>query len=85
MQLHDFATIPEKQTADILVFKTNLRFKKDVKQVEDLLNAVKGIVRWTVDTEDCDKVLRIESKNISTHEIITILHSAGYFCEEMTA
>ena len=67
----------------IIIFKTNIRFKKDVKKIEPVLNAHPVILRWTVDREDVDNVLRIEATQEHTHELITTIRQAGFLCEEL--
>jgi copper chaperone len=68
---------------EILVFKTNIRLKKDLKVVEPLLNKNDSILRWNVDRADADRVLRVvTSANISC-ELQNQLTQAGYICEEL--
>ncbi len=68
---------------EVLVFKTNLRYKKQVTAVASSLNNIEGVQKWNVDLHDCDKVLRIEANNISPQVIKHTLLRAGYFCEEL--
>ena len=67
----------------ILVFKTNLSFKKDVERISSLLNNLRGVIRWNVDLSDIDNVLRIESIRITPNNIIQLISAAGYRCEEL--
>ena len=67
----------------VLVFKTNLQFKKDVNRLSPVLSKISGILRWNVDREDIDKVLRIETRVLTAQEIIRLVNNAGYFCEEL--
>jgi hypothetical protein len=67
----------------VLVFKTNLQFKKDVNRLSPVLSKISGILRWNVDREDIDKVLRIETRVLTAQEIICLVNKAGYFCEEL--
>lgn len=69
----------------ILVFKTNVRRKKDEKKIERLLNTIPVITRWNIDRDDVDRVLRIESINVSPGKVINALSEAGYHCEELTS
>ena len=69
---------------DILIFKTNIRYKKDLKHIETALRVHQNIFRWNVDREDSDKVLRIESIDLTTKQIISIINQSGYTCEELT-
>lgn len=68
---------------DVLVFRTNIRFKKDLRVVGTVLDKTPGVERWNVDREDTDKVLRIESRNTQPADIIQIVTAAGFFCEEL--
>lgn len=68
---------------DILVFKTNVIDRKQVRKLFPVLKVLDGIQRWNVDLHDIDKVLRIEAVSISPRSVETILQQAGYFCKEL--
>ena len=68
---------------EVLVFKTNLRFKKQIFAVTPHINNLLGVTRWNVDLYDKDKVLRIESQDLSPRKVEDTLQQAGYFCEEL--
>jgi len=68
---------------NILIFKTNIRFKKDLKKIMPFLDAHKLVIKWNVDRQDTDKILRIESTSGDTFEIIKTIKEAGYHCEEL--
>ncbi|MDE3247687.1 MAG: hypothetical protein KGO82_03440 [Bacteroidota bacterium] len=67
----------------ILVFKTNLRTRTMVQQISPELNQVQGILRWNVDLQDIDNVLRVEGEGITVNGIVNRLVEAGYRCEEL--
>jgi hypothetical protein len=69
--------------SDILVFKTNLAQKNDIEKAGLLLNAEAAIRHWNVDCDDIDHVLRIEADNLNPSQVISILMSAGFTCEEL--
>jgi hypothetical protein len=71
-------------TMEVLVFKTNLQQADDVERVMSTMNDEQRILRWTVDREDCDKVLRVESDHILPDEVAALIRQAGYSCEELT-
>ena len=77
------SSVLRKRPVLVLVFKTNLRFKKDIRQVQPLLDNHRGILAWNVDRNDIDNVLRIEAMHVQAHDIIGLLTNAGYFCEEL--
>jgi hypothetical protein len=68
---------------EVLVFKTNLRFKKQINAVTPHINTLQGIARWNVDLDDTDKILRIESVDLSPRSVEATLQQAGYICEEL--
>lgn len=67
----------------VLVFRTNINHKEDLKRIETLFRNVKEISSWNVDLEDHDKVLRLESSTIDIETIIKMTNEAGFFCEEL--
>jgi hypothetical protein len=68
---------------EILVFKTNVQYKKNLKQVMPHLNEMKGVIRWNIDFHDRDKILRIVSNDLSPRVVENTLKNAGYACEEL--
>lgn len=70
-------------TKQVLVFKTNIRTKADRLVVKDSLDSQQLINQWSVDMQDVDCVLRIETPGISPHEIITLINRHGYQCSEL--
>ncbi|MTI30226.1 hypothetical protein [Xanthovirga aplysinae] len=68
----------------LLIFRTDIKTRKKVKVIKPLFNNHPLIVKWSVDTEDIDNVLRIETINdISENEIIILLKACGFHCEPL--
>jgi hypothetical protein len=67
----------------VLVFKTNLNAKEDISKIEKGLNNLQGVLDWSVDISDIDKVLRVEANTDNPFEILSVLHTEGYQCEEL--
>lgn len=67
----------------ILIFKTNLNNTKDVTRISLMLNTENRVIRWNVDLSDIDNVLRIESNQLQPIQIIQLMATAGYNCEEL--
>lgn len=78
-----FIELSEIIAVHVLVFKTNIRYKKDVMAIASALNTQTSILKWHIDREDIDKILRIESLLNNAHEIISTIQLAGYCCEEL--
>ena len=67
---------------EVYVYKTNITNKKMVDALESVLSQQNEINQWTVDTEDCDKVLRIVSNEVFPEEhYMKIVHREGIECE----
>ena len=74
------STITEtKQT--ILVFKTNIN-KQNENKLAQFLNKPE-VLKWNIDFEDCDKVLRIVTKSLTCEEIILAAKQKGITCAEL--
>ena len=74
----------EVTALEVLVFKTNLHSHTDVLRITSALDQLPGVLRWNVDLQDVDHVLRIESRNLPTAVVKGALNCAGYLCDELT-
>ena len=68
---------------EVLVFKTNLTDQKRISDIESSLDIHPNIIKWNVDMDDADFILRIVSNNIAANEVESLLLKAGYYCEEL--
>ncbi len=68
---------------EILVFRTNVNTSKAIRELAPLFNGHLFISRWNFDLEDCDRILRIEASAQISDEIIKIVRSKGFDCEEL--
>lgn len=69
---------------EVLVFKTNIKTKRRVKDVSQILDTLPLLTTWSVDTQDVDNVLRIVTTgNVLENEIIELLISQGFYCEAL--
>jgi len=67
----------------ILIYKTNIRYKRDVRNIAPIINNIASITGWHIDRADIDRVLRIEATDNDTEAIRNQIRYAGYFCEEL--
>ena len=68
---------------EVLVFKTNVTSKKKVSKVSALLTSFPAIEQWNFDLDDCDKVLRVVSRGVNPGSVESLLHNAGFNCQEL--
>ncbi len=69
--------------SEVLVFKTNISTDRQLESVSVILSTLQNVIRWNVDREDIDNVLRIECDQLSPQTIIDFLKDAGFECEEL--
>lgn len=67
----------------IYIFKTSVKTKQEEIRVGELLSKHQEIINWNFDLEDCDHILRINSLELRSLEIIHVLVSNGFECEEL--
>lgn len=68
----------------ILIFRTNVQHRKEaIHALNILYNYLQPDERATIDLEDCDKVLRVESSHVNPQEVIAIMNQSGYDCAEL--
>jgi len=66
-----------------LIFKTNISTQKDFMVVKTALEKSFEIKRSTIDLDDCDKVLRIETTQSKPENISNEVKKLHYSCEEL--
>lgn len=70
-------------TADIEVFKTNVKCPEDADRLKCILAGKYPGSKVSFDLEDCDKVLRIEGNNIHADAVIMLLQNEGIYCRAL--
>jgi copper chaperone len=64
-----------------LKFKTNINCGGCVAKVTPFLNDKQGVEKWNVDTENPDKVLTIETCDLTSEDIIDTIQKTGFRIE----
>ena len=72
------------EPANIYIFTSNIATAQDVLVLRDVFDRHPQIECWSVDTEDCDKVLRVISGEMSSMRIKELVRLCGYDCVELT-
>jgi hypothetical protein len=68
---------------EVFVFKTNINGIHHIEKLKTYFNNRDEILRWSVDMQDIDKVLRVEAESDNPSDIINIVQTAGFECEEL--
>lgn len=67
----------------IYIFKTSVRTKRQVRQLQPHLDAMLPGEQWNFDLQDCDRILRINSEEPIVLKIIDLLNIHQFDCEEL--
>lgn len=67
----------------ISVFKTTISTKEKAKYATPTIDKITEIQNWNFDIEDCDHILRIESKKPISKTVINELKKIGFKCVEL--
>lgn len=65
------------------VFRTNIINSTHVKNVAPTLQSIVGVHKWNIDLHDIDKVLRVETQDLTPDAIANVVQMAGYYCVEL--
>ena len=69
---------------NLLIFQTDIKSKKKVNYLHPVFNEHDDILKWTVDLEDIDKVLRIEATaRLTENDIIHLVQPHGFYIESL--
>lgn len=67
---------------EVLVFRTSVMHEQEVSRVQSLLT-IPAIKRWNFDLDDCDRILRVISDEVSPRYVESALNNAGFLCQEL--
>ncbi|HEX8547158.1 MAG TPA: hypothetical protein VF691_09370 [Cytophagaceae bacterium] len=70
------------EKTEILVFKTNIESENEYSKITTALEEF-SIVKWNIDHEDKDNILRIVSDGTGSVDIVSAISEIGFFCEEL--
>ena len=66
------------------IFKTDIQSAETVTALAPVFDSLPQVTRWTVDREDIDNVLRIESfDSLSENDVIQLSRIYGFQCEPL--
>jgi copper chaperone CopZ len=66
-----------------LQFKTNIKCDGCVASVTPHLNALEGIQNWEVDIKNPDKILTVETEDVSFEEVKQAVNAAGFKADNL--
>ncbi|HET7002215.1 MAG TPA: hypothetical protein VFI33_12925 [Puia sp.] len=69
--------------SNIFIFKTNIQTEFDKLRIKNVLDASQKVLKWNIDMDDADRVLRIVSDSLRPEQIISVLDYVGFECTEL--
>lgn len=66
-----------------LHFKTNIHCSNCVAKVKPFLDKKKGVFSWKVDIDHPDKILTVETDDLSAEDIIKTIKRTGFEAEAL--
>ena len=69
--------------SNIFIFKTNIQTEFDKLRIKNVLDASQKVLKWNIDMDDTDRVLRIVSDSLNPEQIISVLDYVGFECTEL--
>ena len=69
--------------SNIFIFKTNIQTEFDKLRIKNVLDASQKVLKWNIDMDDADRVLRIVSDSLRPEQIISVLDYVGFECSEL--
>ncbi|WP_347926187.1 hypothetical protein [Pontimicrobium sp. SW4] len=68
----------------LLIFRTDIETKKNIKAVKSLFKFQSSIINWSIDIEDVDKVLKVKATEaLNENDIKTLIKARGFQCEPL--
>lgn len=67
----------------IYVFKTSVETENDIRKLTLYLDELLQDAKWNFDVDDCDNILRIDSRDDISESVTTLLLVSGFDCEEL--
>ncbi len=61
-----------------MTFKTNIKCGGCIAKVTPTLQGAKGIANWGVDTSTPDKILTVQTEQLSAPEVQALVQQAGF-------
>ncbi|HEX5152838.1 MAG TPA: heavy-metal-associated domain-containing protein [Parafilimonas sp.] len=68
---------------EILQFKTNINCGGCVAKVTPGLNETEGIKTWNVDLKSPERILTVETEDVSAKDVINAVNKAGFKIEQV--
>ena len=67
-----------------LIFRTNIVTRQNVKAITSLFKHQSNIIKWSIDLEDIDKVLKVNTtESLNENDVKNLVNVKGFHCEPL--
>ncbi len=67
-----------------LIFRTNIETRRHVKAIKSLFKYQSSIINWSIDLEDIDNVLKVNTtEEFNENDVKNLLKIRGFYCEAL--
>ena len=68
----------------LFILKTDIKAQWQVNKLKPVFQKYEHIARWTVDMDDIDRVLKLETNvDAEQQDMIKLVQDQGIYCEEL--
>ncbi|MBV9986052.1 MAG: hypothetical protein JO301_00115 [Chitinophagaceae bacterium] len=67
----------------IYVFRTSVKTSSQARKLKPHIDRILPEAKWNFDLDDCDKILRIDSEVNIISQIMDVLRTHRFDCEEL--
>lgn len=68
----------------LLILRTDINTDEKLKTIEPFFNKHPNVLKWSIDIEDVDNVLKIKvSKYFNENDIINVIKNRGFNCSDL--
>lgn len=68
----------------LVILRTNIKSRKKLKTIVPVLDGHASIHQWSIDIEDIDNVLRVETnEDLQEKDVIQLVRENGFYAEDL--
>lgn len=67
---------------NLSIFRTDIKTEEKVETIKPFLNSHSNIIKWSIDLEDIDNVLKVNfTEDLSEKDMINEIKTQGFYCD----
>lgn len=74
----------DKMNTKLIILRTNIKTRKKLKTIVPVLDNHTSIHQWSIDIEDIDNVLRVQTnEDLQEKDVIQLVREHGFYAEDL--